>query len=68
MGKLAIAFGVILFLVLLARFMMPGVPLISRIPILNRMLPERGGGAIQHVMSPPYMFHLTDANTRLNLP
>ena len=59
MGKLAIAFCVILLLALLFRFMMPGVPLISRTP---------GGGAVQHVMTPPYMFHVTDSNTLLNLP
>jgi len=61
MGQLAIAFCVILLLALLWRFMMPGVPLISRI----RM---PGGGATQHVMTPPYMFNITNANTRLNLP
>jgi hypothetical protein len=61
MGQLAIAFGVILLLALLWRFMLPGVPLIGRI------LPARDGPT-QHVMTPPYMFHVVDANTRLNLP
>lgn len=67
MGQIAISFGVILLLALLWRFMMPGTPLFGRMPILDFILPARGG-ASQHVNSPPYMFHVVDANTRLNLP
>jgi hypothetical protein len=61
MRKLAIAFVVFIILAFLLKFTSPGVPLIRRI------LPSLGAPR-QHAMNPPYMFHVVDANTQLNLP
>ena len=67
MGKLAIVLSVVLLLILLWVAMSPGSTVIRRIPGINRILPGRGEPR-QHVMNPPYMFHVVDANTHLNLP
>jgi hypothetical protein len=61
MGKLAIVLSVVLLLILLWVAMSPGST------VIRRILPGRGEPR-QHVMNPPYMFHVVDANTQLNLP
>ena len=68
MGKVAIALGLILVLILAFRFLMPGVKLPGQV-MIERVIPRSYYSAPrQHVMEPPYMFDVTNASTVVHLP
>ena len=58
MGKFAMVILFILVIFLAFRFLLPGVGL----------LPGSSAPVRQHVMTPPYMFDVTNANTIVHLP
>ena len=66
MGKFAIVLGFILVLILAWRFLMPGAPLPGQ-RLISRILPGSSAPP-QHVMNPPFMFDVTNANTDVHLP
>ena len=63
MEKFAIVILFILVLMLAVRFLLPGVAFPGKGLLPGSSAPER-----QHVMSPPYMFDVTNANTVIHLP
>jgi hypothetical protein len=66
MGKFVIVLGFILVLVLAWSFLMPGAHLSGQ-RMISRILPESFAPP-QHVMNPPFMFDVTNANTVVHLP
>lgn len=70
MGKFAVVLGFILVLILAWRFLMPGVKLPGQV-MIERVIPQSRSASQaprQHVMEPPYMFDVTNANTVVHLP
>ena len=63
MGKFAMVILFILVLMIAVHFLLPGVAFLGKGLFPGSSVPAR-----QHVMTPPYMFDVTNANTIVHLP
>jgi len=67
MSRVKIAFAIGLGVLILLALLMPMTARRVAAP-LRRVIPARLDPVRREYDSPPYMFHVIDANTRLNLP